>query len=80
MKAISTAIASAGAWITSTALVGAGVAPPPAVDTESGNEGVLLLALIGVVIFAVTKGKSKAVDDGAPTVVDDASGAGDGKY
>jgi hypothetical protein len=80
MKAISSAFAWAGAWLATTATVWAGVAPPPpSVESDSGNEGLILLALIGVVIFAATKGKGKA-EAGAPAVVDDASGADDGKY
>ena len=81
MKAISTAFAWAGAWVATTATVWAGAVPvPPSVENDNGNQGLILLALIGVVIFAVAKGKSKPMEEGAPEVVDDNSGAGDGKY
>ena len=73
MKAFSTALCSAAAWVTSYAVAYAGAVapPPPTVDNDNGNEGLLLLVLVGAVIFAVAKGKSKPVEEGAPEVLDD---------
>ena len=81
MKAVSTAFGSAAAWVASYAIAFAGAAsPPPAVESDSGNEGLLLLVLAGAVLFAVAKGKAKPVEDGAPEIVDAEDGAGTGKY
>jgi hypothetical protein len=72
---------AAGAWAATTAIVWAGEAtPPPVADNDSGNEGLLLLVLVGAVIFAVAKGKSKTTEEGAPEIVDAEDGAGTGKY
>jgi len=82
LKAISTAFAWAGAWVATTATLWAGGAvqqPPPAVDNDSGNEGLLLLVLIGAVIFAVAKAKAKPVEEVAPEIVAAEDGAGTGK-
>ena len=58
MKAISTAFAWAGAWVATTATVWAGAVPvpPPSVDNDNGNQGLILLALIGVVSGGVKCG------------------------
>lgn len=81
LKTISTAIAGAFAWAATTAVVWAGTPiPPPAVDNDNGNEGLLLLVLVGAVIFAVAKGKPKPVEEGGPDIVDAEDGAGTGKY
>lgn len=80
MKAISNVITWSAAWVVTATTVWAGVSPPPAVESDSGNEGLVLLVLLGAVIFAISKGKAKPVDDGSPTVVDDDAGAGAGKY
>ncbi|MES2550435.1 MAG: hypothetical protein V4630_12185 [Pseudomonadota bacterium] len=82
LKSISTAFAWAGAWAATTATVWAGVItpPPPAADSDNGNEGILLLVLLGAVVFAVAKGKAKPVEEGAPEIVDAEDGAGTGKY
>lgn len=80
LKTISVAFTWAGAWVASTAVVWAGSAQPPAVDNDSGNEGLLLLVLLGAVVFAVAKGKAKPVEEGAPEIVDAEDGAGTGKY
>jgi hypothetical protein len=82
LKTISTAFAWAGAWAATTATVWAGavVTPPPAVDNDNGNEGLLLLVLVGALVFAVAKGKAKPVEQGAPEIVDAEEGAGTGKY
>lgn len=81
MKTVTTALTSAAAWVTSYVTAHAGViAPPPAVDNDNGNEGLLLLVLVGAVIFALAKGKAKPVEEGAPEIVDAEDGAGTGKY
>lgn len=81
MKTLTAALSSATAWVASVAVVHAGAAaPPPAVETDSGNDGLLLLVLVGAVIFAVAKGKGKPVEDVAPEIVDAEDGAGTGKY
>jgi hypothetical protein len=82
LKTISTAFAWAGAWVATTAMVHAGVVvnPPPAVDNDNGNEGLLLLVLLGAVVFAAAKVKAKPVEEGALEVVDAEEGAGTGKY
>lgn len=83
LKSISTAFAWAGAWAATTATVWAGdviTPPPPAADSDNGNEGILLLVLLGAVVFAVAKGKAKPVEEGAPEIVDAEDGAGTGKY
>ncbi len=81
MKALKTTLCSAAAWATSCAIALSGAAvPPPAVDTDNGNEGLLFLVLVGAVIFAVAKGKAKPVEAGAPEIVDAEEGAGTGKY
>jgi hypothetical protein len=83
LKAASTSVAWAGAWVATAATLWAGEAapvPPPAVDNDSGGEGILLLVLLGAVIFAVAKGKAKPVEEGAPEIVDAEDGAGTGKY
>lgn len=82
MKALTTAVGSAAAWVVSYAVAYSGSAapPPPAVDSDNGNEGLLLLVLVGAVIFAVAKGKAKPVEEGAPEIVDAEDGAGTGKY
>jgi hypothetical protein len=81
MKALTTALGSAAAWVASYAVAYAGAAaPPPAVDNDNGNEGILLLVLLGAVVFAVAKGKEKPVEEGAPEIVDAEDGAGTGKY
>ena len=81
LKTISTSFAWAGAWVATTTVVLAGVpAPPPAVENDSGNDGLLLLVLVGAVIFAVAKGKGKPIEEGAPEIVDAEDGAGTGKY
>lgn len=82
MKSLATALGSAAAWAASVVVVHAGavVTPPPAVDADNGNEGLLLLVLVGAVIFAVAKGKGKPAEDGAPEIVDAEEGAGTGKY
>jgi hypothetical protein len=84
LKLASTAFACAGAWVATTTSLWAGeiiVTPPPAaVDSDNGNEGLLLLVLLGAVVFAVAKGKAKPVEEGAPEIVDAEDGAGTGKY
>ena len=76
-KTISTAMI----WAATSAAVWAGTpVPPPAVESDNGNEGLLLLVLVGAVIFAVAKGKAKSADQGAPDIVDAEDGAGNGKY
>lgn len=80
MNKIVGAFAGACLWAATTAAVWAGQQQPPAVDNDSGNEGLLLLVLVGAVIFAVAKGKAKPVDDGGPAIVDAEDGAGTGKY
>jgi hypothetical protein len=81
MKLLSTALASAATWVASHAVTHAGaVPPPPAVESDSGNQGLLLLVLVGAVIFAVAKGKAKPVEEGGPEIVDAEEGAGTGKY
>jgi hypothetical protein len=81
LKTISTAFAWAGVLLATTTTVWAGTqSPPPTVDNDSGGEGILLLVLLGAVIFAVAKGKSKPVEEGAPEIIDAEDGAGTGKY
>lgn len=80
LKSISTAFVWAGAWAATTATVRAGSSPPPSVDSDGGNEGLLLLVLLGAVVFAVAKGKAKPVEEGGPEIVDAEDGAGTGKY
>ena len=73
-------ITTAFAWAATTAAVWAGETAPPAVNNDGGNEGLIALALIGVVIFAIAKGKGKPAESGAPEIVDAEDGAGTGKY
>ena len=81
MKSLTTAFSLAAAWVATSAAVWAGgVSPPPVVQDDSGNEGLLLLVLAGAVLFAVAKGKAKPVEEGAPEIVDAEDGAGTGKY
>lgn len=81
LKTILTACTWASAWALTTVTVRAGVpAPPPAAENDSGNEGLLLLVLVGAVIFAAAKGKAKPVEEAAPEIVDAEEGAGMGKY
>lgn len=82
LKTISTTFAWAGAWAATTATAWAGnvvTPPPPAVNNDSGNDGLLLLALVGVVVFAVAKGVAKPVDQGGPDIVSDDAAGGNGK-
>jgi hypothetical protein len=81
MKAIPYAFAVAGAWGFSCAAAYAG-ATPPAADPDNGSDlGILLLVLVGAVVLAAgAKTRPKPSDEGGPAIVDDQSGAGDGKY
>jgi hypothetical protein len=83
LKTASKTLAWAGTWVATAAAVWAGEAAPvpaPVVENDGGNEGLLLLVLVGAVVFAVAKSRSKPVEEGAPEIVDAEEGAGTGKY